>query len=116
MRHRKLTEEGRRQQAKHDPASRQEDQRAWIVAIYSFLPNGPDMSIPLDVLEAELLQLPRHDRIRVLDCVVSSLDADAARDARWDELAKQRQIEAESDPDCLLPLDQVLAQLRIDLR
>ena len=86
------------------------------MAIYDLLPNGPEMSIPLEVLEAELLQLPRHDRIRVLDRVVSSLDADAARDARWDEVAKQRQIQAESDPDCLLPLDQVLAQLRTELR
>jgi len=34
---------------------------------------------PVEVLEAELLQLPKADRIRVLDRVVASLDADAAR-------------------------------------
>ena len=76
----------------------------------------PDMGMQLEVLEAELLQLTRQDRIRVLDRVVASLDADAARDAAWDEIARQRQLQAEVDPGHLLPLDQVLAELRGELR
>jgi len=76
----------------------------------------PDMGMQLEVLEAELLQLTRQDRIRVLDRVVASLDADAARDAAWDEIARQRQLQAEVDPSHLLPLDQVLAELRGELR
>jgi Putative addiction module component len=74
------------------------------------------MGIPLEVLEAELLQLPKADRIRVLDRVVASLDADAARDAAWDAVAQQRDAEAQADPSCLLPVDEVLARLRAELQ
>jgi hypothetical protein len=74
------------------------------------------MGIPVEVLEAELLLLTKAERIRVLDRVVASLDADAARDAAWDAVAKERQIQAEADPSQLLPLDDVLARLRAELQ
>jgi hypothetical protein len=41
------------------------------------------MGKPIEALEAELLWPPKAHRIRVLDRVVASLDADAARDAAW---------------------------------
>jgi hypothetical protein len=74
------------------------------------------MGIPVEVLEAELLLLTKAERIRVLDRVVASLDADAARDAAWDAVAKERQIQAEADPSQLLPLNDVLARLRSELQ
>ena len=74
------------------------------------------MSMPLEVLEAELLQLPKADRIRVLDRVVASLDADAAREAAWDAVAARREAEAEKDGSLLLCLDDVLTKLRSELR
>jgi len=74
------------------------------------------MGIPVEVLEAELLLLTKAERIRVLDRVVASLDADAARDAAWDAVAKQRQIQAEADPSRLLPLNEILARLRAELQ
>lgn len=74
------------------------------------------MRIPVDVLEAELLQLPKADRIRVLDRVVASLDADAARDAAWDALAARRDAQAEQDPSLLLALDDVLLGLRAEVQ
>ncbi len=74
------------------------------------------MKIPVDVLEAELLQLPKADRIRVLDRVVASLDADAARDAAWDALAARRDAQAEQDPSLLLDLDDVLLGLRAEVQ
>jgi hypothetical protein len=74
------------------------------------------MGIPVEVLEAELLQLPKADRIRVLDRVVASLDADAARDAAWDAIARQRQAQAAADPSQMLVLDEVLSTLRSELR
>ena len=74
------------------------------------------MGIPVEVLEAELLLLTKAERIRVLDRVVASLDADAARDAAWDAVAKERQIQAEADPSQLLPLNDVLARLRAELQ
>jgi hypothetical protein len=58
----------------------------------------------------------KADRIRVLDRVVASLDADAARDAAWEAVAAQRDAEAERDPSVLLPMDEVLAKLRAELQ
>ena len=74
------------------------------------------MGMPVEVLESELLRLPKADRIRVLDRVVASLDADAARDAAWEAIAAQRDAEADRDPSVLLPLDDVLAKLRAELQ
>ncbi len=74
------------------------------------------MGKPVEVLEAELLLLPKADRIRVLDRVVASLDADVARDAAWDTVAAQRDAEAERDPAVLLPFDEALAQLRAEVQ
>ena len=74
------------------------------------------MGMPIEVLESELLQLPKAERIRVLDRVVASLDADAARDAAWDAVAAQRDAEADRDPSVLLSLDEVLAKLRAQVR
>ena len=74
------------------------------------------MGTRVEILEAELLQLPKADRIRVLDRVVASLDADAARDAAWDAVAAQRDAEADRDPSVLLDLDDVLAKLRAQVQ
>jgi hypothetical protein len=45
------------------------------------------VAIPLEALESRVLQLPTADRVRLLDRVVASLDADATRDAAWDAVA-----------------------------
>ncbi len=74
------------------------------------------MGRPVEILEAELLQLTTADRIRVLDRVVASLDADATRDAAWDAVAESRDAEAERDPSVLLQLDDVLARLRTEIQ
>ena len=74
------------------------------------------MEKPVEVLEAELLRLPKADRIRVLDRVVASLDADAARDAAWDAIAAQRDTEADRDPSVLLQLNDVLEGLRAEIQ
>ena len=74
------------------------------------------MGIPVEVLEAELLQLPKLERIRVLDRVVASLDADAARDAAWDAVAAGRDRQAAEDASVLLNLDSELLRLRSELQ
>ena len=74
------------------------------------------MGMPVEVLEAELLQLPKADRIRVLDRIVTSLDTDAVRDAAWDTVAAQRDAEARRDPSVLQPLDEVLSRLRAEVQ
>jgi len=72
------------------------------------------MGTPLEALESKVLKLATSDRVRLLDRVVASLDADAARDARWNAVAARREAEAERDPSLLLSLDDVLARLRIE--
>ena len=72
-----------------------------------------------EVLGAELFQLPKADRLRVLGGVVR-FDADVARDAAleaaWDQVAARRAADAKQDPSLLLPLDSVLAGLRDEQR
>lgn len=86
------------------------------MASYGFSRRKFSMPLPVEVLESQLLQLSKADRIRVLDRVVASLDADAARDAAWDAVAARREADAEADPSLMLPLDDVLAGLRAELR
>ena len=74
------------------------------------------MGLPLEALEAQVLQLSKTDRVRLLDRVVASLDVDAAREAAWDALAARRDAEAERDSSLLIPLDDVLAQLRAEVQ
>ena len=73
------------------------------------------MEIPIEVLEAQVLRLPTAERVRLLDRVVASLDADAARDAAWDAVAARREAESDRDPTLLVPLDEALARLRAEL-
>ena len=73
------------------------------------------MSLPLEALESEVLRLPTADRVKLLDRVVASLDADSARDAAWDAVAGRRDAEIESELAIEVPVDDVLARLRTEL-
>ncbi|MEO6277016.1 hypothetical protein [Roseateles sp.] len=66
------------------------------------------MDTTFETLEAEVLKLPLAQRTKLLDRVVASLDADAARDAAWDAVAASRDAEAAQ----LVPMDEALARLR----
>jgi len=74
------------------------------------------MTISLETLESEVLRLPAEKRRRLLDRVVASLDADAARDAAWDVVAAEREALAAKDPGALLPLAETLERIRADLK
>lgn len=90
-----------------------------VVASYA-LPGNPyqvrTMSQTLEALENEVLRLPANDRVRLLDRVVASLDADSARDAAWDALAARRDAELAAGITTEAPLDDVLTKLRAELR
>lgn len=73
------------------------------------------MSLPVDVLAQQVLQLPAPDRARLLDQVIGSLDADRERDARWNELAARRDAEADGDPTTLVSGPEALARIRAGL-
>ena len=74
------------------------------------------MGVPREALESQVLQLPTSERVRLLDRVVASLDADAARDAAWNKVAVDREAQAEMDPSVMLNLDPVLDRLRAELK
>ena len=74
------------------------------------------MTKTIEALASEVLQLPTADRTRLLDRVVASLDADAERDAAWDDLAARRDAEIEEGTAEAVPLDDVLARLRAELQ
>jgi hypothetical protein len=73
------------------------------------------MTAPIELLVQKVLQLPATDRDRLLDQVISSLDADRERDARWNALAAQRDAEAEADASVLVSGPEAIARIRASL-
>ena len=73
------------------------------------------MPVPVELLAQQVLQLSASDRARLLDQVISSLDADRERDARWNVLAARRDAEAEADPSVLVPGPEAIAHIRASL-
>jgi hypothetical protein len=49
------------------------------------------MSIPVEVLEAEVLSLPQADRSRLLDRLLASLERDPEWEAAWASEADRRE-------------------------
>ena len=74
------------------------------------------MSLPIEVLEAELLRLPSVDRARLLDRVVASLDSDRARDEAWDRLAAERDAEIDSGASAPVSGPEAVERIRSKLR
>jgi len=73
------------------------------------------MGIPVEQLMQEVLRLPPRERARLLDRVIDSLDADARRDAAWDELAATRDQQANEDASLLLNGPDLVSHLRAEL-
>jgi hypothetical protein len=73
------------------------------------------MSVPVEVLAQQVLQLPAADRARLLDQVISSLDADRERDRRWSDLAVRRDAEADANPAVLVSGHEAVARIRAEL-
>jgi hypothetical protein len=74
------------------------------------------MQLEAEVIEAQVLTLSPEDRVRLLDRLILSRDADQARDQAWDVLAAQRDAEIESGQIDELDGPQALAQLRAKYR
>lgn len=73
------------------------------------------MPLPVEVLVQQVLQLRASDRARLLDQVISSLDADRERDAQWNALAANRDAEADLDPSVLVSGPEAVARIRASL-
>ena len=74
------------------------------------------MSTLVEVLAQQVLQQPTAERARLLDQVITSLDADRERDAKWNALAARRDAEADSDISVLVSGVEALARLHLDLK
>lgn len=70
------------------------------------------MSVPIEVLAQQVLQLPASDRVNLLSQVIDSLDSDKARDAKWNAVAAQRDAQADEDPTMLVSGSEALARVR----
>ena len=89
-----------------------------LVASYGHRPTNckvPNMSLPVEALELEVLRLPAAERERLLDRVIASLDADKARDKAWDNLAAKRDSEIERGESTPVSGPEVVARLRVEL-
>ena len=75
----------------------------------------PNMSLPVEALELEVLRLPAAERERLLDRVIASLDADKARDKAWDNLAAKRDSEIELGESTPVSGPEAVARLRVEL-
>jgi hypothetical protein len=85
------------------------------VASYALEVRRNPMSVPVELLTQQVLQLPPTERARLLNQVIGSLDADRERDARWAQLAAERDAEADADPAVLVSGPDALARIRASL-
>ncbi len=75
------------------------------------------MTMPVEQLEAEALALPPHDRVRLVERLIESLDADegevpAEVERAWGEEVRRRLEEFDSGAVEAIPVSEVLADLR----
>ena len=70
------------------------------------------MPVPVEVLAQQVLMLSSSDRAKLLSQVITSLDSDKARDAKWIALAAQRDLQADADPSLLVSGPEALARIR----
>jgi putative addiction module component (TIGR02574 family) len=79
------------------------------------------MSLPLEQLESEALELPVRERARLAQRLIASLDDDSAEDPAeveraWEEEIRRRVAEIDAGGAELIPAEQALAELRSQLQ
>jgi putative addiction module component (TIGR02574 family) len=74
------------------------------------------MSIPIEVLEAEVLSLAPAERSRLLDRLLASLDPDPAWEEAWAQEADRREAEIAAGRSRWLPGEEVVARLRAQVK
>ena len=70
------------------------------------------MTMTLDDLEAEALQLPAHLRARLAETLISSLDEEAELEQVWADEAERRYRELVADAVSSTPAAEVFAKAR----
>ena len=74
------------------------------------------MSIPLEVLEAEVLNLPPTERSHLLDKLLDSLDPDPEWEEAWAREADRKEAAIEAGRANWIPGEEVVARLRAQLK
>lgn len=73
------------------------------------------VSTKLEVLEAEVLQLPPVERSHLLERLIASLDSDPEVEAAWEREADRREAELESSSISAVSGQEAIARLRARL-
>ncbi|MBC7482070.1 MAG: addiction module protein [Rhizobacter sp.] len=73
------------------------------------------MSIPVEVLEVEVLNLPPAERSRLLDRLLASLGPDLAWEDAWAQEVDRREAEIAAGRASWIPGEEVVARLRAKL-
>ena len=74
------------------------------------------MSLTVEVLEAEALNLSATERARLIERLIGSLDAEPDVDAAWAAEVERRHAEVESGAVTLLPGAETLARLKAEFQ
>ena len=74
------------------------------------------MSIPVEVLEVEVLNLPAAERSRLLDRLLASLDPDPEWEEAWAREVDRREADIAAGSATWLPGEEVVARLRTKLK
>lgn len=74
------------------------------------------MSLTIELLEAEALRLSAAERARLIERLITSLDADPEVEEAWAAEVERRHAAIESKTVSLLPGAETLAKLRAELR
>lgn len=73
------------------------------------------MSKPLEVIEAEVMNLSQADRSRLVDKLIASLERDPEREATWSEEADRREERIARGESSWVPGAEAVARLRAKL-
>ena len=74
------------------------------------------MTMPIEVLEAEVLSLQPVQRSHLLDRLLASLDPDTDWEQEWTQEADRREAEIAAGKASWLPGEEVVARLRAQLK
>jgi len=69
----------------------------------------------IEQVEAEVLRLPRAERARLAELLISSLDEDSEIERAWEDEAERRYQRYLAGNEEAIPAAQVLAEIRAEL-
>lgn len=68
----------------------------------------------VEQVESEMLKLPRHERARLAELLISSLDEETEIDAAWDREADDRYQRYLRGEERAIPASEALTRVRAD--